>query len=132
MSAMVVSSTRNGGGDNGCPPLGGGGTGRRESTTRHVESQAFKRFVRRRSMLPPVSTAPEPRFRPRPVHRASAAQQIAAQIRAAMRAGELAAGERLPSELELAAAFGVSRPTVREAMRILAASNLVEASRGAG
>jgi DNA-binding FadR family transcriptional regulator len=79
-----------------------------------------------------VSTAPEPRFRPRPVHRASAAQQIAEQIRQAMRAGELAAGERLPSELELAKAFGVSRPTVREAMRILAASNLVEASRGAG
>jgi GntR family transcriptional regulator, transcriptional repressor for pyruvate dehydrogenase complex len=79
-----------------------------------------------------VSTAPEPRFRPQPVRRASAAQQIAAQIRQAMRAGELAAGERLPSELELASAFGVSRPTVREAMRILAASNLVEASRGAG
>ena len=83
-------------------------------------------------MLLAVSTAPEPRFRPRPVRRASAAQQIASQIRQAMRAGELAAGERLPSELELASAFGVSRPTVREAMRILAASNLVEASRGAG
>jgi GntR family transcriptional repressor for pyruvate dehydrogenase complex len=72
-----------------------------------------------------------PAFEPLPIHRESAAQQIAGQIRAAMLAGDLETGQRLPSEHELADEYGVSRPTVREAMRILAADGLVRATRGA-
>jgi DNA-binding FadR family transcriptional regulator len=72
-----------------------------------------------------------PAFEPLPIHRESAAQQIAGQIRAAMLTGELETGQRLPSEHELADEYGVSRPTVREAMRILAADGLVRATRGA-
>lgn len=72
-----------------------------------------------------------PAFQPRPLQRATAAQQIAEQIRDAMRNGHLAAGARLPSEHELAAEYQVSRPTVREALRLLAAARLVEATRGA-
>src|SRR3954466_12898624 len=72
-----------------------------------------------------------PAFQPRPLERGTAAQQIAAQIRDAMRSGRLSAGERLPSEHELAAEYQVSRPTVREALRLLAAARLVEATRGA-
>jgi DNA-binding FadR family transcriptional regulator len=72
-----------------------------------------------------------PAFEPLPIQRESAAQQIAGQIRAAMLAGELETGQRLPSELDLADQYGVSRPTVREAMRILAADGLVRAARGA-
>ena len=74
---------------------------------------------------------PSPRFEPIPIQRASAAQQIAGQIRAAMLDGRLAAGQRLPSEQELAVDYSVSRPTVREAMRILATDGLVRATRGA-
>lgn len=70
-------------------------------------------------------------FEPQPVRRTSAAQQIAEQILAGIRTGRLAAGERLPGEHELAEEFGVSRPTVREAMKLLSAARLVEASRGA-
>lgn len=70
-------------------------------------------------------------FEPLPIRRESAAQQIAGQIRTAMLAGDLEAGQRLPSEHELADEYGVSRPTVREAMRILAADGLVRATRGA-
>lgn len=70
-------------------------------------------------------------FEPRPVQRASAAEQIAEQIRAGIRGGRLTAGERLPGEHELAEEFGVSRPTVREAMKLLSAARLIEASRGA-
>lgn len=70
-------------------------------------------------------------FEPAPIHRESAAQQIAGQIRAAMLTGDLEAGQRLPSELQLAERYGVSRPTVREAMRLLAADGLVRATRGA-
>ncbi len=47
--------------------------------------------------------------RPRP----SAGHQIAASIRALTLAGKLAVDERLPGEQELAARFGVSRPTAQ-------------------
>jgi DNA-binding FadR family transcriptional regulator len=70
-------------------------------------------------------------FRPRPVRRTGAAAQIADQIRGAIRSGRLRAGARLPAEHELADEFEVSRGTVREAMKILSASQLVEANRGA-
>jgi DNA-binding FadR family transcriptional regulator len=72
-----------------------------------------------------------PGFEPRPLQREGASQQIASQIRADMLAGRLETGQRLPAEHELADEYGVSRPTVREAMRILAADGLVRATRGA-
>jgi GntR family transcriptional regulator len=43
-----------------------------------------------------------------------------------------AAGDPLPSELELAARFGVSRMTARQAVQNLAAEGLVQRRRGAG
>ena len=46
--------------------------------------------------------------------------------------GELARGERLPNENVLAKDFGVSRATVREALRVLAAQNLITTAKGAG
>src|SRR4051812_32745651 len=60
-----------------------------------------------------------------------AAQQIAEQIRLGIMRGELAPGERLPRELELAAEYSVSRGTIRETMKLLAAQHLVESTRGA-
>jgi GntR family transcriptional repressor for pyruvate dehydrogenase complex len=72
-----------------------------------------------------------PDFEPAPIQRESAAQQIASQIRGAMLAGDLEAGQRLPAEHELADEYGVSRPTVREAMRMLSTDGLVRATRGA-
>lgn len=62
----------------------------------------------------------------------SAASQVVEQLRAAIVDGHLRTGDRLPSEHQLAHDFGVSRGTVREAIRTLAASNLVTSSRGAG
>ena len=62
----------------------------------------------------------------------TAAAQIAEQVRAAIAAGDVHPGERLPPEHELASQFGVSRPVVREAIKLLAASQLVESTRGAG
>jgi GntR family transcriptional regulator, transcriptional repressor for pyruvate dehydrogenase complex len=70
-------------------------------------------------------------FRPRPIRTASAAQQIADQIRAGILSGGLVPGDRLPSEVELAEEYGVSRGTVRETMKILAAAQLVQPARGA-
>jgi DNA-binding FadR family transcriptional regulator len=70
-------------------------------------------------------------FVPRPITTASAAQQIAEQIRVGILRGELPPGQRLPSESELAADFSVSRGTIRETMKLLSAQQLVEATRGA-
>ena len=57
--------------------------------------------------------------------------QIAEAIRAAIVSGQLIVDARLPSESELAEQFGVSRPTVREALKRLAAQNLIRTQRGA-
>lgn len=56
--------------------------------------------------------------------------QIADAIRTAIMEGRLVVEERLPSETELADRFGVSRPTVREALKRLAAQNLIRTQRG--
>ena len=57
--------------------------------------------------------------------------QIAQAIRDAIVSGQLIVDERLPSEAELADQFQVSRPTVREALKRLAAQSLIRTQRGA-
>jgi DNA-binding FadR family transcriptional regulator len=57
---------------------------------------------------------------------ARAYEQLAGTIRASILSGELAEGERLPSEARLAGEAGVSRSTVREALRVLQESGFVE------
>ncbi|MDA5094690.1 GntR family transcriptional regulator [Aliiroseovarius sp. KMU-50] len=57
--------------------------------------------------------------------------QIANDIRDAIIAGDLIVDQRLPSESEMADQFSVSRPTVREALKRLAAQNLIRTQRGA-
>ena len=63
--------------------------------------------------------------RVRPAYR-----QVADELRAQIVGGTLAAGERLPNEADLSRAFGVSRSTVREALRVLASQHLIETLRG--
>lgn len=58
--------------------------------------------------------------------------QLATSLSTAIAEGRFKAGERLPSEPELARRFGVTRPTVRQATRLLAERRLVEAKRGSG
>jgi len=60
----------------------------------------------------------------------SVAHQIADNLRAAIVEGRIKADERLPTEDELARRYGVSRPTIREALKRLAAQNLVRSRRG--
>jgi DNA-binding FadR family transcriptional regulator len=68
-----------------------------------------------------------------PVRRVRKAyEQVADQLRALIMEGKLAPGERLPNEALLAREFGVSRATVREALRVLAAQNLLRTAKGAG
>ncbi|HWS68288.1 MAG TPA: FadR/GntR family transcriptional regulator [Steroidobacteraceae bacterium] len=56
--------------------------------------------------------------------------QIATKIREAILEGRLKVDERLPTEEELASRFSVSRPTIREALKRLAAQNLIRSRRG--
>lgn len=58
-------------------------------------------------------------------------EAIVEQIRSLIRRGRLRPGDRLPSERELCEQMGVSRVTVREALRVLEAGGLVEIRVGA-
>ena len=62
--------------------------------------------------------------------KSSISKQIAEQLRDAIVNGRFKIGDRLPTEDELAQRYGVSRPSVREALKRLAAQNLVRARRG--
>ncbi len=66
-----------------------------------------------------------------PQNPADLSAQIAHAIREAIVSGALIVDERLPSEAELADQFQVSRPTVREALKRLAAQSLIRTQRGA-
>ncbi|HEU5324343.1 MAG TPA: FCD domain-containing protein [Candidatus Limnocylindria bacterium] len=61
----------------------------------------------------------------------SAAEAIAGQVRGALIEGRLQPGDRLATEPEMAEDFGVSRSTVREAIRILRGQGFVQTVRGA-
>ncbi len=57
-------------------------------------------------------------------------QQIADELRGLIVSGELAEGDSLGHEPDLVERFGVSRPSLREALRILEAEGLITVVRG--
>lgn len=63
-------------------------------------------------------------FQATTVVRSPAYEQVAQQLREAILDGRLRPGDELPAERELCAQFGVSRTTVREALRALQAQGL--------
>lgn len=67
-----------------------------------------------------------------PIKPKKVSTQIADQIRSSILSGEFAPGDKLPPERELAEMFGVSRPSVREALNVLASSGLVMSYQGGG
>lgn len=67
----------------------------------------------------------------RPIRSPRAFEEIATQIRSQLAEGKLRVGNRLPSERALAEQFGVSRNTLREALRSLEHSGLVRLQKGA-
>lgn len=67
-----------------------------------------------------------------PLIKRSLVDQALEQLRQRITSGVWAIGERLPTEPELSAELGISRNTVREAMRVLAFSGLIEIRQGDG
>lgn len=59
-----------------------------------------------------------------------AAELVADRIRSQIVRGELSEGDALPTEGELMKEFGVSRPTLREALRVLESESLIAVHRG--
>ena len=67
--------------------------------------------------------APDVRFR-------RLAEQVADELRRRILSGELADGSVLPTEDELLVEFPISKPSLREAIRILDAEGLLSVRRG--
>src|SRR3954465_5119340 len=59
------------------------------------------------------------------------AELVSQRLRRQIVRGELTEGDALPSEAELMTQFGVSRPTLREAFRVLESEGLISVRRGA-
>jgi GntR family transcriptional repressor for pyruvate dehydrogenase complex len=72
------------------------------------------------------------RMKFQPIKPKKVSSQIADQIRSSILAGEFAPGDKLPPERELSEMFGVSRPSVREALNVLAAAGMVMSYQGGG
>lgn len=68
----------------------------------------------------------------KPIRQKRVSEEVAGQIKALIATGELAPGDKIPSERELAATLGVSRPSVREALMALEMMGFVEARHGGG
>lgn len=77
---------------------------------------------------PPVIPVPVRRMA---MHVPKAPEIIADRIRKHIVSGKLKVGELLPAESKLMEEYGVSRPTIREAFRILEAERLISVARGA-
>lgn len=65
-----------------------------------------------------------------PLSRKPVAERVANRLLDLIRSGNLKAGDKLPTENELAAALQVSRPVVREALRGLSILGVVESRQG--
>jgi len=86
-----------------------------------------------------AATRPQPTAKPAPavpapefklVRTRRAFEEVAAQVRALLFDGTLKAGDRMPPERELCQMLGVGRPALREALRSLEASGLLELRKG--
>jgi DNA-binding FadR family transcriptional regulator len=77
-----------------------------------------------------ISRRERPALRFAPIQQLRAHEYVAEQVQRHIALRLIAPGESLPSERELAATFGVGRPTIQHALRLLEADRLVETRRG--
>lgn len=93
--------------------------------------------LRRRTGVAP-SSAPKARVMKTltiefsPVRTRRTFEEAVGQIAERIKLGDLRPGDRLPSERDLASVMQISRPTVREALRMLSESGVIEVRPGSG
>jgi GntR family transcriptional repressor for pyruvate dehydrogenase complex len=75
------------------------------------------------------AASPDPKFAR---VRRTTTEDVAEEIRHYVESESLAPGDRLGREDDLAKQFGVSRPTMREALKLLSSSHLIRATKGPG
>lgn len=87
--------------------------------------------------MPPIKTPATPRApemlnleASAPIHTPKIAHIVADRLRRKIITGQLQAGDTLPPEAQLMAQLGISRPALREALRILEAESLIAIGRG--
>src|SRR2546423_10513025 len=106
--------------------------GRRRVVCSIRSSNAWPALAERTEVA--VATGSRSRARSRvrftPIQQLRAHEYVVEQIRRHIALRLIAPGESLPSERELTAMFGVGRPTIQHALRLLEADRLVEARRG--
>jgi GntR family transcriptional regulator, transcriptional repressor for pyruvate dehydrogenase complex len=88
--------------------------------TRQVNTVASSRARGKRSLLKPLAPS------------RNRTDEVVERIASEIEGGRLGPGDRLPTEQEMMAAFGVSRTVVREAVSALRAEGLVTSRQGAG
>lgn len=72
----------------------------------------------------------EPQFSIAPIRAVRTFEAAVEHLTEAIEQARLRQGDRLPGETELAAGLGISRPTLRQALRVLEASGLLQVRRG--
>jgi GntR family transcriptional regulator, transcriptional repressor for pyruvate dehydrogenase complex len=80
----------------------------------------------------PIPSPKVPTLARDPIHLPKAAVVVARRIRRGIVHGQFQPGQPLPNETELMALYEVSRPVVREALRILESESLINVKRGVG
>ncbi|WP_275006319.1 FadR/GntR family transcriptional regulator [Promicromonospora iranensis] len=83
-------------------------------------------------MTTPLVPPSDPRDTGTTGRRGLLTEHIARQLEQQIRTGEWAVGAKLPSERELAVQFGASRNVIREVLRRLEATDLIEVAPGRG
>jgi len=71
-------------------------------------------------------------FQPIEIERKTVYEKVVQVLKSSIMSGELKPGDRLPSERKLAEMLNVSRTSVREALKILAAEGLIQIRHGQG
>lgn len=78
-----------------------------------------------------IAIAPSPQIEAEEVRVQKLSHAVADRLRAQIVSGQRKSGDRLPPETDLLGQFKVSRPTIREALRILEVESLISLGRGA-
>lgn len=65
-------------------------------------------------------------------HKALLSEKVAASIQTAIKTGFYKPGDQIPNEIQLSVELGVSRATLREALKSLVSQNVLEVRRGIG